>query len=158
MKKTIVLIVVLILAGLVLAGWDEIPRQKANPDIATFLIPVPADVIDLHGNTDRTKVMYNIAFLRQVCANYEKQIKALETSVADLTKRVTKLEDDMIMYNDKPVIVIAEKGIPGDISIGTSEAEVHKSGEASSDIIVNPTAVDKLDGPISFDETSEVVK
>ena len=92
MKKTIVLIVVLILAGLVLAGWDEIPRQKANPDIATFLIPVPADVIDLHGNTDRTKVMYNIAFLRQVCANYEKQIKALETSVADLTKRVVDID------------------------------------------------------------------
>jgi hypothetical protein len=95
MRKTIVLIIV-VLAVFVLAGWDEIPRQKATPDIATFLIPVPADVIDLHGNTDRTRVMYNLAFLGQACVNYEKQIKALEDSVADLTKRVTELEKPTI--------------------------------------------------------------
>jgi len=91
-KRTMILIVMLMLAGIVLAGWDEVPRPKANPDVITFLIPTPPDVIDLHGNTDRTKVMYNIAFLRQVCANYEKQIKALETAVTELTERVTELE------------------------------------------------------------------
>jgi hypothetical protein len=110
-------VLVLVLVGVSAAGWDEVPRPRANPDIATFLVPVPQDTIDTHGNTDRTKVMFNLALIRQACQTYEDRLKALEAKVEELTVKVAMSRDDDITIADGELIdrvkeAVDPKGVP----------------------------------------------
>jgi len=91
MKKTIVLIVVLILAGIVLAGYDYADRPDSAKDCIDALIPIPTPTAKQFGNTDKVRLVYNIAELLKAVSAQQEQIKALEATVAELEIKVAEL-------------------------------------------------------------------
>ena len=84
-----ILLVVLVTIPIVaLASWDTVPQPKPAQDIIDALVPVPTPTLDQFGHTERTRVIFNIARILEVCRDYETRIKALEKQVAELTKPV----------------------------------------------------------------------
>lgn len=99
MSKKITVALVLIVAVLFIgvlathmakASWDYTPPKPAD-DIADFLRAVPAKLTKKYGHSDRTTVIYNIAFMRDVCKGYETRMAATEAQVAALEAQVKAL-------------------------------------------------------------------
>ena len=93
----LVLIVILVVVGIAFAGWDYTPPPKPAQDIIDKLLTVPAPTLDRYGHTERTRVLFNIAMLLEICQKYEVRIKALEG-------RVAKLEEQVILVDPNEVL------------------------------------------------------
>lgn len=86
------LLVFLCVVGVVFASYDVPPQPKASPDLAAFIIQVPADVYKKHGASERTDIMYNLARFKELYIESAKQMKMLQVQVKSLEDRVTKIE------------------------------------------------------------------
>jgi len=84
----VAIIIVCFMTMVGFASWDTVPQPKPAQDIIDVLVPVPTPTLNQFGHTERTRVIFNIAKILEVCQNYETRIKSLEKQVAGLTKPV----------------------------------------------------------------------
>ena len=95
MKYTIIMLLVILCVvggGIAFASYDALLRLKASPDLAEFIIQVPADVYKKHGASERTDIMYNLARFKELYIESAKQIKMLQVQFAKLEIKVMALE------------------------------------------------------------------
>lgn len=83
-KLTFIVILLLVVFTVSMAAYDYVARPKAAKDLLEYLIPIPQKVIEEHGYSERTAILYNLAFIKEVCQAYEIRIKTLEDQVAEL--------------------------------------------------------------------------
>lgn len=81
-------IVFVLVAGAALASWDTVPQPKPAQDIIDTLIVVPTSVLNQHGHTERTRIVFNILKVLEVLNQQDARIKVLEREVATLTQPV----------------------------------------------------------------------
>lgn len=90
-QTILVMLLILCVVGIVFAGYDASPRPKASPDLAEFIIQVPAGTYEKHGYSERTDIMYNLARFRELYMDSAKQVQMLKDRVAKLEETVNKL-------------------------------------------------------------------
>lgn len=91
MKRTVILVVVIMVIGVCLGGWDSARPAKPAADLREFLLPVPDATKYTYGNSDRTQVLFNIIAIKESCVGYEKELKRLAAEIAELKKQVAIL-------------------------------------------------------------------
>ena len=102
MKNVIMMLLAfLCMVGLVFATYDAPPRPRALPDLTEFIIKTPVEVIQKHGYSERTDIMYNLARFRELYIESAQQIKMLND-------RVTKLEDEVSKLGKPPVPIVSD--------------------------------------------------
>jgi len=89
----IVLVVVVIGLSIVIpiakAGYDHIDRPATAQDCIDAIMPIPTATAKQFGNTDKTRLVFNIAELLNAVSGQEARIKALEKQVAELQEPTT---------------------------------------------------------------------
>ena len=97
---TILLVVlVVMLAQISIAAYDHNQQPQLAEDIIDTLMPVPAKVAKRFGNDgERVRLIYNVAFLKEVIMVQDKRIAALEALVGKLPDKldVTDPENTVI--------------------------------------------------------------
>ena len=73
---------ILLLLALCLAGCSE-TQVKPTEDIVDALIVVPPAIVERFDDSERTRMVYNIAVQREVIVALEKRVIALESSPDD---------------------------------------------------------------------------
>ncbi len=93
MRKSVCLTaLVLLVIGLAIilpevkADYDTISRPDSAPDCIDVLAMTPTATWKKYGNTDKTRICYNISEILKICRVYEIRIASLEKQVAELTK------------------------------------------------------------------------
>jgi len=82
MKKTVVVLILLVLATSIVFGVG------VKKDLRDFLLQPPNNIYAEYGYSEETLIFYNLIKLREACMEYEARLKALEQQVAELKKPV----------------------------------------------------------------------
>ena len=82
--RRMILILLMLVASIAVASWDAVPQPKPAQDIIDALMAVPTPTLDQYGHTERTRVIFNIVRILEVCQGYEARIAVLEKQVAEL--------------------------------------------------------------------------
>lgn len=93
-------------------AWDHNPAPKQNPDIIDALITVPAATLDKYGAFERTRIIFNIARLIEVCNNQGKKIVELETEL----KKVNEMCEQLAKEQQKAHKVCAVSEVVIDVN------------------------------------------
>lgn len=92
----VALIMFLMVASISIGGWDTTPQPKPAEDAIDSLVITPVAILNKFGHTERTRIIYNIARLLDVCRAYETRIKTLETQFAELKATVVTIDPNNV--------------------------------------------------------------
>ena len=85
MKKGQVVLIVLVAACAVYAGWDSARPTKPVQPLEGYISQAPLDVQQNYGNTERTQVYYNLISL-------DERVKRLEAANKNIMKQLAELK------------------------------------------------------------------
>ncbi len=77
-KIIVQIIIILVVVGAAFAGWNSAEPSKPAVDLKEYLIAAPLEYQYTYGNTERTRVMYNLIFLKKQIDDLEFEIIKLQ--------------------------------------------------------------------------------
>lgn len=156
MKNARLLMVAVILLSLITltsAGWeDEIPVEVPRP-LESYLQPVPFETIIVYGNSEKTRVIFNLINQQTDIEQLKKQNNGLQTAVDEGRKEATAFKAEVeelrkLADEQKKAIVevavdktaLEDKCLKFELQIASLENEVAVLKEAIIAITVDKTA------------------
>lgn len=68
------------------SGWEAESKAEPPKDLAEYLMPSPDIQKYIHGDSERTRVLFNLLFALEAGQDHETRIEALESEIAGLKR------------------------------------------------------------------------
>lgn len=147
MKNTRLLMVMAILFVLnvaLSAGWDdEVPVEVPRP-LDSYLQPVPFETIIVYGNSEKTKVLFNLINQQTEIEQLKKQNNGLQTAIDECKKEAAAFKTEaeelrkLVDEQKKAIaeivvdkIALEDECLKFELQIASLESEVEKLKEAT---------------------------
>ena len=160
-KLLMVIAILFVLSIALSAGWDdEIPVEVPRP-LDTYLQPVPFETIIVYGNSEKTRVLFNLISQRTDIEQLKEQNNGFQTTIDECKKEAAALKTGA-EEQKKAIAEVEDECLKFGLQISSLEVEIEKLKEAIAGIQVsqtNPVIEPKVElcEPLACNEPEEKI-